>query len=78
MPSIWDINQEHKLLLSVIEVSNIKAINWALVAEKMGTAFTNEACRSVFESTLADPISSVVYLVRFAMFTLQLTSSHFT
>ena len=45
MPASWDAVSERKLLLSIIELTNPKPPSWALVSEKMGNAFTQEACR---------------------------------
>jgi hypothetical protein len=45
MPSIWDITQEKKLLLAIIDLTNSKSPQWLSVAEKMGDNFTAEACR---------------------------------
>jgi hypothetical protein len=45
MPTAWDIVQEKKLLLAIIDLTNPKSPQWPLVAEKMGNVFTSEACR---------------------------------
>jgi hypothetical protein len=45
MPSAWDVVQEKKLLLAIIDLTNPKPPQWPLVADRMGGAFSSEACR---------------------------------
>lgn len=47
MPANWDVVQERKLLLAIIEITNPKTPSWGQVAEKMGMGYSNEACRCV-------------------------------
>ncbi|KAI9785468.1 MAG: hypothetical protein M1839_009209 [Geoglossum umbratile] len=49
MPSAWDIGQEKKLLLAIIDLTNPKAPQWPHVAEKMGNQYSAEACRQHYQ-----------------------------
>ncbi|KAI9842210.1 MAG: hypothetical protein M1837_007423 [Sclerophora amabilis] len=53
MPS-WSQDQEFKLLLAIINLTNPKPPNWNEVAQKMGCDFTKEACRQHFQKIKRD------------------------
>lgn len=47
MPEKWDTAQELKLMLSIIEITNVKPPPWEEVCAKMGPGYSKEACRYV-------------------------------
>ncbi|KAM3078092.1 hypothetical protein ACMFMG_002606 [Clarireedia jacksonii] len=52
MPSAWDHAADRDMLLCIIEVGDIKSIQWDVVSQKMqakGYTFTKEACRQRFQ-----------------------------
>ncbi|KAI9774808.1 MAG: hypothetical protein M1840_000024 [Geoglossum simile] len=49
MPSVWDVGQEKKLLLAIIDLTNPKPPQWPRVAEKLGPQYTAEACRQHYQ-----------------------------
>ncbi|KAI9763017.1 MAG: hypothetical protein M4579_000080 [Chaenotheca gracillima] len=57
MPN-WTQDQEFKLLLNIIGLTNPKPPNWQDVASAMGNGFSKEACRQHFQKIKRETKSS--------------------